>query len=114
VSIFASLLVALTVTPVLAYYLLPGIKRMEHGKDGALLRACKWLALKSAIRSPCRVRSRSWERSAALVAVALFVVTRLGSEFLPPFNEERPLCRSLASRACHWKNPTSSAPRPRR
>nr|MCU0688262.1 efflux RND transporter permease subunit [Phycisphaerales bacterium] len=86
VSIFASLLVALTVTPVLAYYLLPGIKRMEHGKDGALLRACKWLALKSySISMPRPVAVLG--TLGALVAVALFVVTRLGSEFLPPFNE---------------------------
>ena len=86
VSIFASLLVALTVTPVLAYYLLPGIKRMEHGKDGPLLRACKWLALKSySISMPRPVAVLG--TLGALVAVALFVVTRLGSEFLPPFNE---------------------------
>lgn len=86
VSIFASLLVALTVTPVLAYYLLPGIKRMEHGKDGPLLRACKWLALKSysvSMPRPIAVLGTL----GALIAVALFVVTRLGSEFLPPFNE---------------------------
>ncbi len=86
VSIFASLLVALTVTPVLAYYLLPGIKRMEHGKDGALLRACKWLALKSySISMPRPVAVLG--TLGALVALALFIVTRLGSEFLPPFNE---------------------------
>lgn len=86
VSIFASLLVALTVTPVLAYYLLPGIKRMEHGKDGPLLRACKWLALKSySVSMPRPVAVLG--TLGALVAVALFVVTRLGSEFLPPFNE---------------------------
>jgi CzcA family heavy metal efflux pump len=86
VSIFASLLVALTVTPVLAYYLLPGIKRMEHGKDGLLLRACKALARRAyAIAMPRPIAVLA--SLGVLVAAALFVVTRLGSEFLPPFNE---------------------------
>jgi len=86
ISIFASLLVALSVTPVLAYYLLPGAKRMEHTKDGPVLRASKWLAMKSyaiAMPRPFVVLGSL----AIAVAVALFVVTRLGSEFLPPFNE---------------------------
>lgn len=86
VSIFASLLVALTTTPVLAYYLLPGIKRMTHGKDGLLLRVCKRLALKSySISMPRPVAVLA--TLGVLVAAALFMVTRLGSEFLPPFNE---------------------------
>jgi CzcA family heavy metal efflux pump len=86
VSIFASLLVALTVTPVLAYYLLPGIKRMTHGNDGFLLRFCKRLALRSyAIAMPRPVTVLA--TLGVLVAGALFMVTRLGSEFLPPFNE---------------------------
>ncbi|NUQ51394.1 MAG: efflux RND transporter permease subunit [Phycisphaerales bacterium] len=86
ISIFASLLVALTITPVLAFYLLPGIKRMTHGKDGLLLRVCKRLALKSySISMPRPIAVLG--TLGALVAVALFMVTRLGSEFLPPFNE---------------------------
>lgn len=86
VSIFASLLVALTTTPVLAYYLLPGIKRMTHGNDGLLLRVCKRLALRSyAISMPRPVAVLA--TLGVLVAGALFMVTRLGSEFLPPFNE---------------------------
>ncbi len=86
ISIFASLLVALTVTPVLAYYVLPGARRMEHTADGSLLRLCKRLALRSyAISMP-----RPWAvlgSLAVLVATALFAATRLGTEFLPPFNE---------------------------
>ncbi|GJQ31118.1 MAG: multidrug transporter AcrB [Phycisphaerae bacterium] len=86
ISIFASLLVALTITPVLAFYLLPGIKRMTHGKDGLLLRVCKRLALKSySISMPRPIAVLG--TLGALVAVALFMITRLGSEFLPPFNE---------------------------
>ncbi len=86
ISIFASLLVALTVTPVLAYYVLPGAKRMEHTKDGLLLRLCKGIALRSyAISMPRPVQVLC--TLAALVLVSGFMVTRLGSEFLPPFNE---------------------------
>ena len=86
ISIFASLLVALTITPVLAYYLLPGIKRMTHGKDGLLLRACKRLALRSySISMPRPIAVLV--TLGVLVLGALFMVTRLGSEFLPPFNE---------------------------
>jgi len=86
VSIFASLLVALTITPVLAYYLLPGIKRLEHGRDGLLLRACKRVALASySISMPRPVAVLA--TLGVLVAGALVMVTRLGSEFLPPFNE---------------------------
>ncbi len=86
VSIFVSLLVALTTTPVLAYYLLPGIKRMTHGEDGLLLRACKKIALKAYTISMPRPLTVLGVLG-ALVAIALFIVTRLGSEFLPPFNE---------------------------
>jgi HME family heavy-metal exporter len=114
VSIFASLLVALTVTPVLAYYLLPGIKRMEHGKDGRVAAGLQVAGAQVLFDLDAAPGRGPGNARRALVAVALFVVTRLGSEFLPPFNEERPPFRSLASRACHWKNPTSSAPRPRR
>jgi len=65
---------------------LPGTKRMEHTKDGPLLRLCKRGALRSyAVSMP-------WPGVVlgALIVLVLgagFVVTRLGSEFLPPFNE---------------------------
>lgn len=86
ISIFASLLVALTVTPVLAYFLLPTMKRMKEEKDGPVLRWCKAAARRSysvALPHPWKVIGAG----ALVFAVAMFVVTRLGSEFLPPFNE---------------------------
>ncbi len=86
ISIFASLLVALTVTPVLAYYVLPGAKRMEHTKDGPLLRLCKGLALRAYALSMPRPLA-VLGALAMLVIGAGILVTRLGSEFLPPFNE---------------------------
>ncbi len=86
VSILASLVVSLTVTPVLCSYLLPRLKRMAHNKDGPVLRFCKWLARKAyavALPRPIMVISLC----AAAVLGAGFLVTTLGVEFLPPFNE---------------------------
>ena len=44
VSILASLLVSLTVTPVLSYYLLPQSRATHEHHDGLLLRSLKWAA----------------------------------------------------------------------
>ena len=44
VSILCSLLVSLTLTPVLSYWLLSNAKFMSHEKDGPLLRFLKWIA----------------------------------------------------------------------
>lgn len=86
VSILASLLVALTVTPAMCLYLLPNMKHMADERDGAILRACKWAAHKVyALTLP-----RPWTMVSAagvLVAVGGFFVFRLGREFLPAFNE---------------------------
>lgn len=86
ISILASLIVALTVTPVLSYYLLPNMKKMKEETDGPVLRWCKAVARKSyAVALP-----RPWTvigSGVAVFLVALFTVTRLGSEFLPAFNE---------------------------
>ncbi len=86
VSILASLAVSLTVTPVLCYWLLPRAKIMAHDKDGFLLRFLKWLA-GYAIQFSMR---RPWPILGSVTAAALLsvlVVTQLGRDFLPPFNE---------------------------
>lgn len=86
VSILASLLVSLTVTPAMCLYLLPNMKRMADEKDGAVLRGCKWMARKVYnLTLP-----RPWTMAGfglALVAIGVFLMTRLGREFLPAFNE---------------------------
>jgi CzcA family heavy metal efflux pump len=86
VSIFSSMVVSLTVTPVLSLYLLPGMKRMAHGRDGVVLRFFKAVARRAyalTLPRPMTVISIC----GALVLVGGFLVTRLGVEFLPPFNE---------------------------
>lgn len=86
VSILASLVVSLTVTPALSFYLLPNMKRMAEEKDGLVLRGCKRFARKLYdVTMP-----RPWTVIGAalgLLGVGVFLVSRLGSEFLPAFNE---------------------------
>ena len=86
VSIIASLFVSLTVTPVLSYWLLPNAKFMEHDRDGWLLRFLKWIvgySIRFSVRYPVPILCSV----AIAVGIAGFVATRLGRDFLPPFNE---------------------------
>ncbi len=86
VSILASLLVSLTVTPVLCYWLLPGAKVMRRDRDGFLLRWLKrlaGLAIRFSVRHPWPILGTV----AVAVGLACFLVTQLGRDFLPPFNE---------------------------
>jgi HME family heavy-metal exporter len=86
VSILASLLVSLTVTPVLSYWLLPGAGVMGHDREGIVLRILKGLAGR-AIRISVRHPTPILVAVAAAVAVSLYAVTQLGRDFLPAFNE---------------------------
>ncbi|MCA9077742.1 MAG: efflux RND transporter permease subunit [Planctomycetaceae bacterium] len=86
VSILSSLLVSLTVTPVLSYWLLAGRSSTEEEKDGFLLRGIKWIGDK-VIRFSLRLPGMNLAVTVLAVAVAgLFVIT-LERDFLPPFNE---------------------------
>jgi CzcA family heavy metal efflux pump len=86
VSLAASLLVSLTVTPVLASYLLPASARRGHGRDPLLLRLLKRAdthLLRLTLRRPWPVLVGSL----LLSAVTMVAVLGMGSEFLPAFNE---------------------------
>lgn len=86
VSLMASLVVSLTVTPVLASYLLPRMKAMKHGKEGFLVRFLKkWdeRLLHWTLRNPWKVIGGA----AALFLATISVLPFVGTEFLPPFNE---------------------------
>ncbi|MBI5722278.1 MAG: efflux RND transporter permease subunit [Burkholderiales bacterium] len=85
VSILASMLVSMTVTPVLCYYLLPTMKRLDHG-DSPLV---AWLK-----RQDAKLLAWSFPRAKALIAVALLAVAAAAASvpffarlFLPAFNE---------------------------
>ena len=87
VSIASSLLVSLTLTPVLSYWLLPGarsVRRQE--RDGPMLAGTKWLAGR-AIGSSLRLPLVVIGVTVAGVAVAGWAAWNLQSDFLPPFNE---------------------------
>jgi CzcA family heavy metal efflux pump len=85
-ALFASLLVSITVTPVLASYLLPQAKVIEQDKDSRLLALLKRgdeKLIRFALRRPAVVLGTS----VVLVGIALAAYARCGGEFLPPFNE---------------------------
>ncbi|HKS36439.1 MAG TPA: efflux RND transporter permease subunit [Verrucomicrobiae bacterium] len=86
VAIMASLLVALTVTPVLCYFLLPESKavRTEHEPKFVLwLKARFNPLLNAALNHPSRVTLPA----VGLLAVCLVATTFMGRAFLPEFNE---------------------------
>jgi HME family heavy-metal exporter len=86
VSILASLLVSLTVTPVLSYWLLPGARVMRKEKDGPILRFLKWVA-GGVIRFGLRWSKPILVGAVAAVAVSGLVLARMESDFMPPFDE---------------------------
>ena len=86
VSILSSLLVSLTLTPVLSYWLLSKAKFMGHEKDGPLLRLLKWIA-DHAIGLSLRCSRTMLVLVCVAVAISFFFLLRLEKDFLPPFNE---------------------------
>ena len=85
VAIFASLVVALTLTPAMCAYVLSATKGLSHG-DSWLVRKLKAgyrPVLGAALRRPLIVIGAS----GALLAVALVLIPFLGRAFLPEFNE---------------------------
>ena len=88
VSLFASTVVALTLTPVLCSYLLNSSK----GNSAAALKE-SWVALKLKVVYGCALKGAltHWKIvvgfTLALFVVALIVFFGLGRSFLPPFNE---------------------------
>ncbi len=89
VSILASLLISLTVTPVLASLLLSGKASQAHGsKDSPLLALLKRLATPIVRFSLHPVGITLGLLSVGLAFLASGVLlTRLGTDFLPPFDE---------------------------
>lgn len=86
ISILASLVVSLTVTPVLSYYLLPQSKATHAEHDGFLLRILKWFAsylIRLSMAMPKSLLLATW----VAVAFAGWKMSQLGKNFLPEFDE---------------------------
>ena len=86
VSILASLLVSLTVTPVLCYLLLPKAKFMHREREGFLLRNLQWTAGKT-IGGSMKFAWPTLAVAAAVAVASVLLVAGMGRNFLPPFNE---------------------------
>ncbi|MFP6670946.1 MAG: efflux RND transporter permease subunit [Pirellulaceae bacterium] len=86
VSILSSLLVSLTVTPVLCYWLLPKARFMARETEGPVLRLLKWLASWT-IRFSLKVPLPMLLLSLIAVIVSGLALSKKERDFLPPFNE---------------------------
>jgi CzcA family heavy metal efflux pump len=85
-SIAASLLVALTVTPALCYFLLGRSKLLREEKESWLVRTLKAgysKQLNWTLQHPFQIIGAS----VVLLVIALLLFPLMGREFLPPFNE---------------------------
>jgi len=85
VSILASMLVSVTLTPVLCYYLLPKMKRLEHDDSPVVKQLKQW---------DSKLLQWSFEHSKMVLGAGLFAVTLAAAavpffarSFLPAFNE---------------------------
>ncbi len=96
VALFASLLVSLTVTPVMASYLLPRSKAILHAeRESALVRWLKKIdtrVLHWTLRRPTPILLAT----GVLFALTMATTPFLGREFLPPFNEGSMVINLLA------------------
>lgn len=84
-SILASLLVALTVTPVMCYFLLPNMKQIEHGDSKLVLFLKRWD--KRALVASFAHAKLALGLAVLLLVAALATVPYFPKAFLPAFNE---------------------------
>jgi HME family heavy-metal exporter len=85
ISILASLIVSITLTPVMAYYLLPRLKRLDE-HEGALVRLLK-RAHRRALDWAFRAQRLILVTVGGLVLLAIAGAYALPRAFLPEFNE---------------------------
>lgn len=88
VSLFASLIVALTLTPVLSSYLLNTSKQLKRHERGGN-RLIQWLNIwyAKSLAVVLRFRTTVVVVSAGLLILSLLVFSNFGRSFLPEFNE---------------------------
>ncbi|MCB0328381.1 MAG: efflux RND transporter permease subunit [Bdellovibrionales bacterium] len=85
-SILGSLIVALTVTPVLASYLLPKMKLINDERDSLIVRTLKSLH-KKGLEFVFRFKALCLAATTLFLLSAIILGSTFGKEFLPSFNE---------------------------
>lgn len=85
VSTLASLVVSVTITPVLSFYLLPSMKSLEHG-DTRLLRWLK-VGYQNSLQAVLNHPRKAIAAGTLAVIVAAITIPFFPKTFLPPFNE---------------------------
>jgi CzcA family heavy metal efflux pump len=85
-TLVMSLVVSLTVVPVLASYLLPGARFIEKPGDPWLLRALKSVDTQ-VLRFTLRHSYAILLSTSVIVLISVTSILWMGGEFLPPFNE---------------------------
>lgn len=86
ISLLCSLVVSLTITPVLGFYLLGNSRLLNDAEDSVLLRGLKRLDA-WVLRHTLRHARAVLVVTGVLVAASLTLITWMGGEFLPAFNE---------------------------
>lgn len=86
VALFASLLVALTLTPVMCSYLLPKMRQIQRAEDPRFVRTLKKLN-RPIVNWSMRNNGLVAILSVLGLGIAITMASTIGSVFLPPFNE---------------------------
>lgn len=87
ISLFASLVVALTVTPVMCSYMLTDERRLERNIRGSWVERNLGRAYRSALGRALKRPVVAVVTAAVLFLAAVATTFSFGTEFLPPFNE---------------------------
>ncbi len=94
VSLLASLVVSLTLTPVLCSYFLKNTGGKEH-EDGALLRKLK-ASTQNILEPLLETPNKVVIATAFFVLLSIMVIPFMGRNFMPPFNEGSAMLEVLA------------------
>jgi len=86
VSILASLLVALTVTPAMCRYLLHGRPTQRESRDALLVRVLKRI-YDPTVRAAIRLKMLVLSAAAVATVLAIWLASTFGTSFLPEFSE---------------------------
>jgi len=87
VSILASLVVSLTVTPVLCYYLLGNAKFSDKEEDSLVVRKLKKFDKNFILKHTLKNPNLTISIVLGIIVLSIFMGSFMGKEFLPPFNE---------------------------